>query len=232
MAPQPLHKWPFRLFRILRIFVQPFMESPFMTRPFSTARRQVLIDALAGAGALSLLPLAGAANAAVRSPAAPASGIKLPTGDVHDFDFFVGEWNGINRRLKKRWVGSDDWDVFPGSLTCGSHLGGVVNLDYEVDFPTKGWSGMTVRTFHVETKQWYLYWINSKTGELFPPVVGGFSGDRGEFFGDDTDEGRPIKIKFLWTRFNPDHARWQQAFSLDGKEWETNWICDHHRVKA
>ncbi|MCL1635782.1 hypothetical protein M2650_14220 [Luteimonas sp. SX5] len=205
-----------------------------MTRPFSTTRRRILIDALAGAGTIGLLPVANAMAASAQQ-AGRAHGlpdIEPPTGDLHDFDFFVGKWNGTNRRLKKRWVGSDDWDVFPGSLTCGSHLGGVVNLDYDVEFPTKGWSGMTVRTFHLETRQWYLYWINSKTGELFPPVVGGFDGDRGEFYGDDTDEGRPVKIKFLWTRFTPDHARWQQAFSLDGKEWETNWICDHHRAKA
>lgn len=206
-----------------------------MTHPFSTMRRQILIDALAGAGAIGLLPVANAVAAS--GPQAGRAnkglpGVKLPTGDLHDFDFFVGKWNGVNRRLKKRWVGSDDWDVFPGSLTCGSHLGGVVNLDYEVEFPTKGWSGMTVRTFHVQTRQWYLYWINSRTGELFPPLVGGFSGDRGEFFGDDTDEGRPIKIKYLWTRIDSDHARWQQAFSLDGKVWETNWICDHTRVRA
>lgn len=25
--------------------------------------------------------------------------------------------------------------------------------------------------------------------------------------------------------------RGQQAFSLDGKEWETNWIIEHRRVK-
>lgn len=33
--------------------------------------------------------------------------------------------------------------------------------------------------------------------------------------GDDTDEGRPIKVVFRWTRLGPDAARWKQAFSLD-----------------
>lgn len=198
-------------------------------------RRQALIDALAGAGALSLLPLAGSAVAAEKNaPGFAASAapdwVDLPTGDLRDFDFFVGKWNGRNRRLKQRWVGSDDWDEFPGTLTCGSHLGGIVSLDYEVDFPTKGWSGMTVRTFHTQTRRWFIYWINSRTGELFPPVVGGFEGDRGVFYGDDVDEGRPVRVRFDWTRFDADHARWQQAFSLDGKVWETNWICDHTRV--
>jgi hypothetical protein len=189
-------------------------------------RRQLLVQALAGAATVSLFSGASAAAPAAGAGSAP------PTGDVHDFDFFVGAWNGANRRLKKRFAGSKDWDEFPGHLTCGSHLGGVVNLDYDVDFPTKGWSGMTVRAFNLQKRQWYIYWINSRTGELFPPVVGGFQGDRGVFYGDDTDDGRPVKVQFLWTRIDHDHARWQQAFSLDGKEWETNWICDHTRVKG
>jgi hypothetical protein len=110
-------------------------------------------------------------------------------------------------------------------------MGGIVNID-EVVFPTKGWSGMTVRTFSLEKRQWSLYWINSKTGELFPPVVGGFTGDHGEFYGDDTDDGRPIKVVFHWTRLGPDAARWEQSFSLDGKAWEKNWVVEHSRVKG
>jgi hypothetical protein len=191
----------------------------------SISRRDLLIDTLAGATAAGLLIGTAEAN----SPSA-ASG-KLPTGTIHDFDFFVGNWESTNRRLRKRWVGSDDWETFPCTIRCESRMGGVVNIDEGV-FPTKGWSGMTLRLFNLKTHQWSLYWINSSTGELFPPVVGGFSGDRGEFWGDDTDEGRPIKVVFRWTRLGPDAARWEQSFSLDGKEWEKNWIIEHRRVKT
>jgi hypothetical protein len=199
-----------------------------MTRFSSTSRRQLLIDALVGAGGVTLASgLTGTALAGTTTP----SGAPLPTGDIHDFDFFVGNWNSVNRRLRKRWVGSNDWETFPCTIRCESLMGGVVNID-EGDFPTKGWSGMTLRVFNLAKRQWSLYWINSSTGELFSPVVGGFTGDRGEFYGDDTDEGRPIKVVFHWTRLGPDRARWQQAFSLDGKEWETNWIIEHTRAKG
>ena len=61
----------------------------------------------------------------------------------------------------------------------------------------------------------------------------GFSGgDTGEFWGDDTDEGRPIKVVFRWTRIDHDNARWEQSFSLDGKEWEKNWVIEHRRVRG
>jgi len=157
------------------------------------------------------------------------TGPTIPTGDLHDFDFFAGTWNVVNRRLKARWVGSTEWEEFPGTCRCALHMGGVVNVD-ENTFPTRGFSGMTVRLFDHAQRRWSIYWINSKRGVLEPPVHGGFNGDRGEFFGDDLDDGRPVKVRFLWTRRGPDAARWEQAFSLDGQAWEWNWSMDFTRV--
>ena len=194
-----------------------------MTRIPSSSRRQLLLSAVAGVGAASLW--------ATNTASAGANGAVSVTGDVHDFDFSVGTWHCTNRRLKKRWVGSNDWEEFAGELSCSSYLGGVVNIS-EVAFPTKGWSGITVRAFNLEKRQWSNYWINSKTGVLFPPIVGGFTRNRGEFYGDDTDEGRPVKVRVVWTRPNADTAIWEQAFSLDGQRWETNWTSEHHRAKA
>ncbi|AKF86986.1 hypothetical protein SAMN05443572_102995 [Myxococcus fulvus] len=202
----------------------------------SLSRRKLLTHTLAGVSAMPFVSVPGllAATAAPDKPTThgtwsmPAT---LPTGGPRDFDFLVGTWKSVNRRLKKRWVGSTDWDVFPNTLRCESRLGGIVNID-EVEFPTKGWAGMTVRTYDVEKRQWSLYWINSRQGVLFPPVVGGFTGDVGRFYGDDTDEGRPIKCVFQWRKLGPDKALWEQAFSLDGKTWETNWSVEHTRVKG
>jgi hypothetical protein len=95
--------------------------------------------------------------------------------------------------------------------------------------PSKGFSGMTVRVFNIAEQRWAIYWINSGSGILCPPVHGGFSGNRGDFFGEDSDNGQPVKVHFVWTRLDADHARWHQAFSLDGHAWETNWIMDFTR---
>jgi hypothetical protein len=145
------------------------------------------------------------------------------TGDIHDFDFLAGAWTLRNRRLKKRFVGSNDWEEFPAVDCAQIYLGGVVNVD-ELHFTTKGWAGVTFRNFDLEKRDWSIYWVSSRSGKMFPPVVGGFSGDRGEFYGEDEDEGRPIKVRFLWIKQGPDHAHWEQAFSLDGKTWEVNWV--------
>jgi hypothetical protein len=174
----------------------------------------------------------GAGCAGTRSPrqsAAPGAAIALPTGTVRDFDFLVGSWRGANRRLKQRWVGSDDWEEFPGALRCESRMGGTVNVS-EVEFPTKGWSGVTIRSFDLEHRRWSSYWISSRTGVLLPPNLGGFTGDRGEFYSDDTDDGVPVAVRIYWTRLGPDTARWEQAFSRDGVHWELNWTADQTRI--
>jgi hypothetical protein len=149
---------------------------------------------------------------------------------MNDFDFFIGSWNVVNRTLRTLFVGSDDWDVYPATCVGQRLFDGGGNLD-EIVFPTKGMRGLTLRLFDTETKQWSLYWSSSKTGRLYPPVVGAFSDGRGDFYGDDTHEGRPIKAHFIWTDVTTDSPRWEQEFSIDGGEtWESNWIMEFSRA--
>jgi hypothetical protein len=54
---------------------------------------------------------------------------------------------------------------------------------------------LTLRTFDVDKHRWSVYWVSSKTGRLDTPVVGGFAGDRGEFYGDDEDGGRAVRVR-------------------------------------
>ena len=49
--------------------------------------------------------------------------------------------------------------------------------------------------------------------------------------GDDEDAGRPIRIRFIWSKITSSSAQWEQAFSLDGGQtWETNWIMEMTRT--
>ena len=190
-----------------------------MGQELTIGRRQ-----LGGLLALGTLVLARGAKA--------AEGLPPPTGDVHDFDYQVGTWDGVQRKLKKRWTSNPEWEEFPSRSTYVQYLGGAVSVD-QTDFPTRGTSGMTVRVFDAEKKQWLIYWVTRASPEMGTPVAGGYQGNRGVFYGDDTDDGRPIKVRFIRTKNPPDKERWEQAFSLDqGLTWETNWIADFTRVRA
>lgn len=151
----------------------------------------------------------------------------MPTGDLHDFDFLDGAWNVHNRFLRRRLQGDDVWEEFPATSRLERRLGSLVNVD-EIVFPTRGFTGMTVRLFDARERRWAIYWTDSRRAVLFPPVFGGFDGDRGLFYGEDSEGGRPVKVRFIWER-RPGSAHWEQAFSLDGPTWETNWTMEFTR---
>jgi hypothetical protein len=96
----------------------------------------------------------------------------LPIGDIHDFDFFIGSWKVMHRRLKERLAGCDSWDAFPSTSRCEQRLGGLVNVDENI-FPTKGFAGLTLRVFDPAQRRWSIYWVDSRVGVLTPPVIGG-----------------------------------------------------------
>lgn len=155
----------------------------------------------------------------------------VPHGSVHDFDFLVGRWKVHNRRLSTRLRGASDWREFPATHWLEQRLGGIANVE-QLDCPSVGFSGMGVRVFNAAERRWAIYWVNSGSGVLLPPVCGGFDGDVGLFVGRDVDDGREVQVRFTWQRLGPDAARWEQAFSLDGREWEINWVMAFTRRKG
>ena len=196
-----------------------------MTRTFKSAHWRRLSVAFV----LSPIAFAGSGAAATPGGRVPPGYSTARTGDVHDFDYFQGAWTTQQHRLKERGVGSSEWEDFPATLCMNLYLGGMATVD-ELYFPTKGWAGLTLRTFDVDTHQWSIYWVSSASGKLEPPVVGGFDGDHGEFYGEDTDSGRAVKVRYTWNKLDRDHARWEQAFSYDDRTWETNWRADFTRA--
>jgi hypothetical protein len=164
------------------------------------------------------------------SGAVPAGFSSDRIGDIHDFDYLLGAWTTQQKRLKARGIGKSEWIEAPANRHCAvSYLGG---LDIVEDSwsPTGTPAGLFLYTFNPQKKQWAIRWVNPKTGEPDPPSVGGFAGTRGEFYGEDTDNGRAIKVRITWTRLDHDHARWEQSFSYDNQTWETNWITDFTRA--
>lgn len=148
----------------------------------------------------------------------------------HDFDFFHGDWEVVNRRRTDFLDPDSDWEQFPATNRCWPLFDGAANVD-EIDMPYLGSKGLTLRLFDRETEQWSLNWSSSGSGKLFPPVIGRFEGDRGEFYGDDTYDGKDVRVRFVWSGVSAGSARWEQAFSVDGGEsWVTNWVMEFTRA--
>ena len=158
-----------------------------------------------------------------------------PTTDGRDdFDFFVGRWTVAHRRLRSRLTGDTHWEEFRGICETRPIIGGLGNVDDNIlELPAGTYRAGTLRLFNPQTGRWSIWWVDSRHMVLEPPVHGRFESGIGTFFGDDVLDGRPIRVRFIWSRITKNSARWEQAFSADeGATWETNWIMDFARAEA
>ena len=151
----------------------------------------------------------------------------------HDFDFELGKWNIHLKKLMHPLTGSKEWVEFDGTSVTQKLWDGRSQIEqFETDSPSGHIEGLTLRTFNPQTKQWYLWWANAKDGQVVAPQVGQFKNGVGEFFGQDTLNGKPIYIRFIWSKTDTDKPHFEQSFSEDGgKTWEVNWITDQTRVR-
>jgi Protein of unknown function (DUF1579) len=144
----------------------------------------------------------------------------------HDFDFLVGSWRVLHRRLRDRLAGCDDWEEFDGTCTMRPLLGGFGNVDDNLmNLPAGPYRGVGLRAFDPTTRRWAIWWLDSRHPHTIDvPVVGGFEGGVGSFYADETFNGQPIRVRFRWSEIHTGSPLWEQAFSPDGgSTWEVNW---------
>ncbi len=150
----------------------------------------------------------------------------------HDFDFEIGTWKThLSRRLHPL-TGSTTWVEYEGTTIVRKVWDGRANLvELEVDGPAGHIEGLSLRLYNPQSHQWSLNFANSNDGTLNPPTIGEFNDGRGEFFDQETLNGRAIFVRFVISDIPPNSCRFEQSFSNDGgKTWEVNWIATDTRV--
>lgn len=163
---------------------------------------------------------------------ADTSGVAL-SDPSHDFDLFFGTWHAEHRRLKQRLVDNKEWITFDGTQTRAPLLGGQANIDDNVfNVPGGAYRGITLQSYTPKTKTWAVWWLDGRDpGTMNAPFIGSFRNGVGTFLVDDTFDGKPIKVRFIWSEITANSHRWEQAFSADGgKTWETNWITQYSKT--
>jgi hypothetical protein len=174
------------------------------------------------------------------NPAMPqssaASATPQPTNPrrdgAHDFDFEVGTWKTHLRRLVHPLSGSSTWVEYEGTTVVRKVWSGRANLvELVADGPAGHLEALSLRLYNPDSRQWSLNFANSATGTLSQPTIGEFKNGRGEFFDQETLNGRAILVRFVITDVTPTSCRFEQSFSDDGgKTWELNWVAVDTRV--
>jgi len=159
----------------------------------------------------------------------------LPQRDgSHDFDFLIGDWKAHVRRLPDRLNNSNVWVEYDGISNHKKLLDSNANFEeFDVTSTDKKLriKAQTLRLYNPTSRQWSIYLVDLDNGTIgLPPVVGSFTGNRGEFYDQEDFKGRAILVRYMWLSISPNAARMEQSFSPDGgKTWEVNWICELSR---
>ena len=151
----------------------------------------------------------------------------------HDFDFEIGTWKTHLRRLQRPLSGSTTWLEYEGTSVVSKVLDGRANLvELKVNGPAGRLEGLSLRLYNPQSRQWSLNFANINSGTLTTPSIGEFKEGRGEFYNQDTYNGRAILVRFVIIKITSDQYRFEQSFSEDGgKTWELNWIAVDTRIK-
>ena len=159
---------------------------------------------------------------------APLQGV----AQQHDFDFEIGNWKTHLSRLVHPLTGSTTWVDYDGTTRVRPVWNGRANLlELEADGPSGHIEALSLRLYNPESHQWSINFANSKGGTLGTPTIGEFKHRRGEFYDQETLNGRSILVRFVISDITATSCHFEQAFSDDGgKSWEVNWIATDTRI--
>jgi hypothetical protein len=163
---------------------------------------------------------------------APTEAKQLRDGQ-HDFDWQLGTWKIHMSRLQHPLTGSTTWTELDGIVAVRKVWDGRSNLaEIVADGPSGHLEFLSMRLYDPASRQWSLNFASSNGGTLGVPMIGDFKNGRGEFYDQETFNGRTILVRFVFETLTADSTRDEQAFSADGgKTWEVNWINRQTRVK-
>jgi hypothetical protein len=150
----------------------------------------------------------------------------------HDFDFEIGEWKTHLSRLLHPLTGSTAWVDYDGTTSVRKVWNGRANLvELEADGPAGHIEALSLRLYNPDSHQWSLNFANSAGGTVSTPTIGEFRNGRGEFYDQETLNGRSILVRFVISDITQHSCHFEQAYSNDGgKSWEVNWIATDTRT--
>ena len=119
-------------------------------------------------------------------------------------------------------TGSNTWVDSARTGACYKIWDGCVQSDtIELDGSTGHIEGLTLRLSITAAHVWRLYWANSQNAILNSCQGGNFNNGHGDFYAQDTINGKTLLIRYDWTKLTSSAPHFEQSFSDDGgKTWE------------
>jgi len=182
---------------------------------------------------LALALLLQSVASSLAAQAADAAAAVSPSGQ-NDFDFEMGVWRTHLKRLLRPLTGSTTWVEYEGTTVVRKVWDGRANLvELDVKGPAGRIEALSLRLYNPSARQWSLNFSNRASRSMGIPAIGEFRDGRGEFYNQETLNGRAILVRFVISDITTHSCRFEQAYSDDGgKTWEVNWIATDTRERT
>src|SRR4026207_1652236 len=126
--------------------------------------------------------------------------VAQPPAGQQCFDCEIGSWKARVSRLVNPLTGSTKWIDYEGTSIVRKVWNGRANLgELEVDGPSGHIEGLSLRLYNPQSRQWYISWAKGSGGILGEAMTGEFKNGRGEFFNQETFNGRAIYVRFVFS---------------------------------
>jgi hypothetical protein len=144
-----------------------------------------------------------------------------PANGQRDFDFEIGTWkidspnmpSGRLHLVRRVWDG------------CASLA------ELEETLPAPHFLGLMLRLFDPQSHEWRVYWGSSTSGVLDAPLIGHFDHGIGSFYGHDTQDGKSVSVRVVYSGITPTSFRTVQSISSDGgRTWKAQMLQTFTRI--
>ena len=148
------------------------------------------------------------------------------SGPEHDFDFNMGHWSTRIRAVMNPLSAPNVWSNLQGTHVVYRVWGDWADIgQLEVDGPGGHIEDMALRLYDRKTHQWRVYFANSDSGTLQPPMVGEFKNNVGTFVFLDEMEGKTVLVRNIWSDITAKSCHQDWSISADGgRTWVSTWV--------
>jgi hypothetical protein len=159
----------------------------------------------------------------------------LPTASAnqdgqHDFDALAGTWKAHTKYRARPFAGPDTWIESDGAEIFQKIWDGAM-LELSEGSSANGPVGLMLYTYNPQSHQWSIYFASRKDGKVGLPNVGEFRNGRGEFFVQDTLNGKSLLNRYVWSQITSSAPHFEESWSSDGgRMWQPVRIVDLARV--
>lgn len=139
----------------------------------------------------------------------------VQSSDASSLDFWVGDWVCT-------------WDGGSGRNRITKELDERVVVERFESLEPERWSGMSLSVFDEPGRRWRQTWVDS-TGNYWA-FDEGRAGDDFTFEVNETDEGRDVVKRMVFSDVAYDSFSWRWERSYDsGASWEVLWRIAYRR---